>query len=74
MIAEYERAKIHERTRRGRMHRMRRGEVVTGRRTFGYNYVSRTRDVPAHFETILEEAATIKRMFGWYTSDSVSLR
>ena len=47
MIAEYERAKILERTRRGKLHRMRNGEIVNGRKIFGYEYIKKTLDLPA---------------------------
>ena len=74
VIAEYERAKITERTRRGKLHRMRQGEVVTGRRTFGYRYISRSTNQPAHFEVIEEEAEMIRKIYAWFTQERVSLR
>ena len=74
VIAEYERAKIRERTRRGKLHRMRQGELVTGRRTFGYRYLARTADVPAHLETVPEEAEVVRQIFRWFTGEHLSLR
>jgi site-specific DNA recombinase len=74
VIAEYEHAKIRERTRRGRLHRMRQGELVTGQRRFGYQYVKRSGDVPAHFEVIEEEADVVKRIYHCYVYESLSLR
>ena len=74
VIAEYERAKIRERTRRGKMHRMRCGEIVSGRRTFGYKYFSRAGDNPAKFEIIPEEAEAVRRLFGWFVDDRMSIR
>jgi site-specific DNA recombinase len=42
MIAEYERAKIIERCRRGKQHAARRGSVnVLGGAPYGYRYVSK---------------------------------
>jgi len=74
VIAEYERAKITERTRRGKLHRMRQGELVTGRRTFGYRYISRSADQPARFEIIEEEAERIRKIYAWFTQEPVALR
>ena len=74
VIAQYEHAKIQERTRRGKLHRMRRGELVNGQRVFGYEYVSRKAEVPAHYELIPTEAEVIGKVFKWYACDGLSLR
>lgn len=74
VISEYERAKIHERTRRGRLYKMRNGVLVTGRKTFGYRYVSKHGDIPAHYEIMEEEAECARNIFRWYTGESISLR
>jgi DNA invertase Pin-like site-specific DNA recombinase len=48
-FAEFERAKIIERTSRGRLHRLRLGELSsTGHRIFGYEYVRKTPTSPAN--------------------------
>ena len=73
VISEYERAKIRERTRRGKMHRMREGEIISGHRTFGYRYASKSGGIPAHFEVIPEEADVIRKIFTWYTQERVSM-
>ena len=74
VIAEYERAKISERTRRGKMHKMLEGVIVSGHRTFGYKYFPKSVEVPAHYKIIKEEAATVRKMYEWYTSEKISLR
>lgn len=74
VISEYESAKIQERTRRGKLHRMKQGEIVTGRPTFGYNYISKQGDRLARYEINEEEAAWVKEIFRWYTFDNVSIR
>lgn len=73
VIAQYEHAKIKERTRRGRLHKMRNGELVNGQRTFGYRYVKADGGTPAHYEIIPEEAEVIRDMFRWYTEDGLSM-
>jgi site-specific DNA recombinase len=74
VIAEYERAKIFERTRRGKLHRMRCGEIVTGRRTFGYKYFPRSGDSPARFDVVPEEAEVVRRMFDVFVDGRTSIR
>jgi len=74
VIAEYERAKITERTRRGKLHKMRQGEMIVACRTFGYNYVPRTKDVPPHFSVIDAEADVVRQIFAWYIHDGLPVR
>jgi site-specific DNA recombinase len=74
VISEYERAKIQERTRRGKLHRMKQGEIVTGRRVFGYHYIPKRHDVPARYEINDTEAGFVKDIFNWYISENISLR
>ena len=69
MIAEYERAKIMERSRRGKLHAARRGSVnVLSRRTYGYRYVSKHEgDGEARYQVLAEEARVVRKIFavGW---------
>ena len=54
MIAEYERAQIAERCRRGKLHRARGGAVsVMARAPYGYRYVKRTEHADAFFEMVV---------------------
>ena len=47
-FSEFERAKIIERTTRGRLHRLRKGEMSSnGHRIYGYHYVKKTPTAPA---------------------------
>jgi site-specific DNA recombinase len=76
VIAEYERAKILERSRRGRRHAARCGSVsaLTGA-PFGYRYVSRTEGGGvARFEVVEEEARIVRFIFAWVGFDRMSLR
>lgn len=72
VIAEYERAKIAERTRRGKLHKMREGKLVTAKRTFGYAYHPASSDMPARLELIQEEADAVRKIYSWYNSEPVS--
>ncbi len=76
MIAEYERAKILERSRRGKRHAARRGEVsVLSGAPYGYRYVSKREsgDV-AQYQVVLEEAHVVRQVFQWVGRDGLSLR
>ena len=47
-FAEFERAKIIERTTRGRLHRLRMGEMSSnGHRIYGYHNMKKTSTAPA---------------------------
>src|SRR4051794_12922488 len=75
MIAEYERAKILERSRRGKTHAARNGSVsVFSKAPYGYRYVSkREGHGVARFEVIASEAETVAAIFGWYGKEDYSL-
>ena len=76
IIAEYERTKILERVRRGRLHAARSGLVsaLTGA-PFGYRYICRDQGGGvARFEVIEDEAEIVRRVFAWVALDRLSLR
>jgi site-specific DNA recombinase len=75
MVAEYERAKILERSRRGKLHAARHGSVnVLSGAPYGYRYVScREGDGEARYEIVLEEARVIRQMFAWVGRDGLSI-
>ncbi len=75
MIAEYERAKILERSRRGKMHAARNGSVsVFSKAPYGYRYISkREGHGVARFEVIASEAQTLMTIFEWYGKEDYSL-
>src|SRR4029453_9314552 len=57
MIAEYERAQILERSRRGKRHRAKQGEVsVLSGAPYGYRYIRKTDEAAAYYEVIEAEA------------------
>ena len=63
VIAEYERAKIGERYRRGKLFRARAGEVISRKAPYGYRRIPRGPDGPAHLEICEPEAAIARRIF-----------
>jgi site-specific DNA recombinase len=74
MMAEYERALIMERTRRGKAFRARAGVVnVLGGAPFGYRYVRRSDVSEARYEVVEDEAQVVREMFRRYTEDQVPI-
>jgi len=63
VIAEYERAKIAERYRRGKLFRSRAGEVLAWRTPYGYRRQPRDVHGPARLEVFEPEAAIVRRIF-----------
>jgi site-specific DNA recombinase len=68
-IAEYERAKILERCRRGRLHRARRGELAPPMTPYGYTYAARKYGGDGQIRIHEEEAAMVRQIFEWYAED-----
>ncbi|GHO60708.1 hypothetical protein KSB_91830 [Ktedonobacter robiniae] len=75
MIAEYERAKILERSRRGKRHAAQMGRVsVLSCAPYGYRYVSVWDGAgEARFEIVLEEARVVRLIFQWVGRDRCSI-
>lgn len=73
VIAEYERARIRERTSRGRRGRAQAGHVPQGRQTLGYRYISHGKGKGAHYEIDETEAALVRRIFDLYVHHGYAL-
>lgn len=76
MFAEYERAKILERARRGRRFAARQGKVsVLGHAPYGYRYVTkRDGDGEARYDVRADEAHVVRDVFAWVGVEGLSLR
>lgn len=75
IIAEYERAKITERCRRGKLHAARRGDVgVMINAPYGYRMVPK-RDAggAAQWNVVLEHAAVVRQIFAWVGVERLTL-
>jgi site-specific DNA recombinase len=74
MIAEYERAQILERSRRGKRHRAHSGEVsVMSGAPYGYRYIRKTDEVPAAYTVLEAEARVVQRVYEMYTVEGLSI-
>ena len=74
MVAEYERAKILERSRRGKLHGARAGKLsVLGSAPYGYRYVPGEGGGAAQYNVHLPEAAVVKEIFQRVGMERMSL-
>ena len=74
VIAEYERAKIAERYRRGKLWRARSGEAIAWKVPYGYHRIRRVGERPAHLEIFEHEASVVRRIFDDYVRKDISMR
>ena len=74
MIAEYERAQILERSRRGKRYRAHSGEIsVMSNAPYGYRYMRKTDETPAAYLVEEAEAHMVRRVYEMYTVDGLSI-
>ena len=74
MIAEYERAQIVERTRRGKRHKAQQGLVnVLGGAPYGYRYIKKSDNADAYYEINEAEAEIVRAVFDAYTQRGLSI-
>src|SRR5438270_3532815 len=74
MIAEYERAQILERSRRGKRHRAQLGEVsVMSNAPYGYRYIRKTDEAPAAYIIDETEARVVRHVYEMYTVEGLSI-
>ena len=74
VIAEYERGKITDRMRRGKIFRARQGDVICWSAPYGYRRVPRRDGVPAHLEIAPAQAAHVRSIFQLHTEDRLTMR
>ena len=74
MIAEYERAQIAERSRRGKRHKAQQGVVnVLSGAPYGYHYVKKTDASSAYYQVVEAEAQVVRSVFDMYTQQQLSI-
>src|SRR6202049_517458 len=74
MIAEYERAQILERSRRGKRHRAKAGEVSgLGGAPYGYRYLRKTSEAAALYKIDAAEAEVVRLVYDKYTAGGLSI-
>jgi site-specific DNA recombinase len=75
IVAEYERAKILERSRRGKLHAARRGRIsVLTQAPYGYRYVTKElAGGEARFDVCLAESQIVQSIFRWVANERLSI-
>ena len=74
MFAEYEKAQLMERYRRGKAWRAKSGSVnVLSGAPFGYRYVRKTPESGARYEVVPDEAILVAEMFRRYADDGAAI-
>ena len=73
-IAEYERAVLAERFRRGKLQKARAGQWGAGQGPYGYRYVPKRDGVPGHLEIDEDEAVVVRMLYGWLIDERMTVR
>jgi site-specific DNA recombinase len=74
MLAEYERAQIAERCRRGKRHRAQQGSIsVLAGAPYGYRYVKKSQTTAAYYQVMEAEAQVVRWIFDAFTRQGLSL-
>jgi site-specific DNA recombinase len=72
VFAEYERALIQDRTRRGQLFAARQGRVNWGNPPYGYRYIRKTATTPQHVVRDEAEAEVVRQMYRWCVEEQLS--
>jgi len=73
-VAEYERAVLAERFRRGKLQKARDGHWTAGQAPYGYRYVPARDAVPAHLEVDEAEAEIVRMLYRWLIDERMTVR
>ena len=75
VFAEYERAQITERCRRGRLHKAKIGSLtILPQAPYGYRYIREKGSDSARYELDIEESTTVSSMFKMYVCEGMSIQ
>ncbi|MFA5744705.1 MAG: recombinase family protein, partial [Candidatus Paceibacterota bacterium] len=79
LFAEYERAKIIERFRLGKLRAIKEGHIIASRPLFGYNRIPNQKlpnqeKIHGHYEINEEEATTVRKIFTWVGDEGLTIR
>src|SRR5262249_57568423 len=74
LFAEYERAKISERFRLGKIRKVREGHILTTDPLYGYRYIPKQDRRHGYYEVNEEEAKVVRMIFTWVADYNYTLR
>jgi site-specific DNA recombinase len=73
-VAEYERAVLSERFRRGKLQKARNGLYPGGKAPYGYRYVPKREGEPGHLVIDEGEADLVRMLFRWLIDERMTIR
>lgn len=73
-VAEYERAVLAERFRRGKLQNARSGNYNGGKAPHGYHYIRKREGVPGHLVVNDAEAEMVRQVYGWLIEERMTIR
>src|SRR5919199_3873787 len=73
-IAEYERALLGERFRRGKLQKARAGQYLSSRPPYGYRYIPKREGVPGHLVIDEAEASIVRMLYRWLIDERLTSR
>src|SRR5512135_2478949 len=73
-VAEYEKALLSERFRRGKLQRARAGQWIASQASYGYRYVPKRDGVPGHLEVDEAEAEVVRMLYRWLIDERMTVR
>jgi site-specific DNA recombinase len=73
-VAEYERAVLGERFRRGKLLKARQGVWLGGKAPYGYRYIPKRDGVPGHLVVDEDEATVVRLLFAWLVDERMTTR
>ena len=73
-VAEYERALLSERFRRGKLQKARAGWFIGGRAPYGYRYIRCRDGAGGRLEIDETEAAFVRMLYGWLVDEQMTIR
>ena len=74
LFAEYERAKISERFRLGKLRKVAEGHVLTTEAPYGYDYIPKKDKVHGYYVINEAEARMVRMIFYWIAQEGLTLR
>jgi site-specific DNA recombinase len=74
LFAEYERVKIAERCRLGKLRKAKEGQIITSEAPYGYRYIPQRPGESCHYEINEAEARVVKMIFSWIADEGLTLR
>ncbi len=75
LFHDYERIKIAERFRRGKLYKAKNGILFGWNAPYGYRYIKGDKKtIPGSFEVVKEEAEIVKMIFKWFVDDQMTIR